>query len=107
MSYTFNDLKHKRVADLRDIAAGLDHEAVKGYTQLNKEHLLEALCKALGIDVHEHRDVKGIDKGAIKAQIRGLKKERDAALEAHDHAQLKLVRRQIHGLKHTIRRHTA
>ena len=94
MSYTFNDLKHKRVADLRDIAAGLDHEAVKGYTQLNKEHLLEALCKALGIDVHEHRDVKGIDKGAIKAQIRGLKKERDAALEAHDHAQLKLVRRQ-------------
>ena len=107
MSYTFNDLKHKRVVDLREIAKGLDHEAVKGYTQLNKDHLLDALCKALGLDVHEHRDVKGIDKGAIKAEIRGLKKERDAALEARDHAKLKLVRRQIHGLKHTIRRHTA
>ena len=106
MSYTFHDLKHKRIADLRNIASELDHEAVKGYTQLNKDHLLEALSKALGIDVHEHRDVTGIDKGAIKAQIRGLKKERDAALEAHDHAQLRLVRRQIHGLKHTIRRHT-
>ena len=107
MSYTFNDLKHKRVADLREIAKGLDHEAVKGYTQLNKDHLLQAVCKALGLDVHEHNDVKGIDKSAIKAEIRGLKKERDAALEARDHAKLKLVRRQIHGLKHTIRRHTA
>ena len=106
MSYTFHDLKHKRIADLRNIASGLDHEAVKGYTQLNKDHLLQALCKALGIDVHEHRDVTGIDKAAIKVQIRGLKKERDTALEAHDHAQLKLVRRRIHGLKHTIRRHT-
>ena len=106
MSYTFHDLKHKRIADLRNIAADLDHEAVKGYTQLNKDHLLEALSKALGIDVHEHHDVTGIDKAAIKVQIRGLKKERDASLEAHDHAQLRLVRRQIHGLKHTIRRHT-
>ena len=106
MSYTFNDLKHKRVADLREIAKGLDHEAVKGYTQLNKDHLLQAVCKALGLDVHEHHDVKGIDKSAIKAEIRGLEKERDAALEARDHAKLKLVRREIHGLKHTIRRHT-
>ena len=70
MSYTFHDLKHKRIADLRNIASGLDHEAVKGYTQLNKDHLLQALCKALGIDVHEHRDVTGIDKAAIKVQIR-------------------------------------
>ena len=106
MSYTFHDLKHKRIADLRNIASELDHEAVKGYTQLNKDHLLEALSKALGIDVHEHHDVTGIDKAAIKVQIRGLKKDRDAALEARDHAQLRLVRRQIHGLKHTIRRHT-
>ena len=106
MSYTFHDLKHKRIGDLRSIASGLDHEAVEGYTQLNKDHLLQALCKALGLDVHEHHDVKGIDKGAIKVQIRGLRKDRDVALEAHDHAKLKLVRRQIHGLKHTIRRHT-
>jgi hypothetical protein len=52
MAHTYDELKHKTVAELREIAAGLDHEAVQGYTQLNKEHLLVALCKALGIDTH-------------------------------------------------------
>jgi len=40
MDYTFDELEHKNVAELREIAAGMDHEAVQGYTQLNKEHLL-------------------------------------------------------------------
>ena len=43
MSYTFNELKHMNVSQLRDIAKGIEHEAVQGYTQLNKEHLLEAI----------------------------------------------------------------
>ena len=30
MEYTFQDLKHKKVAELREIAAGIDNEAVKG-----------------------------------------------------------------------------
>jgi hypothetical protein len=36
----------KTAAELRDIAKALTHEAVQGYTQMNKEHLLPALCKA-------------------------------------------------------------
>ena len=56
MEYTFEQLKHKTVAELRDIAKGNEHEALQGYTQLNKEHLLVALSKALGIK-HEHHDV--------------------------------------------------
>ena len=48
---------------------GHEHEALQGYTQLNKEHLLVALSKALGIQ-HEHHDVVGVDKAAIKARIR-------------------------------------
>jgi hypothetical protein len=36
------------------MAKGIDHEAVKGFTQMNKEHLLPAVCKALGIDMHKH-----------------------------------------------------
>ena len=39
MAYTYDELKHKTVAELRDIAVGIEHEALQGYTQLNKEHL--------------------------------------------------------------------
>lgn len=105
MPHTYEELKHKSVTELRDIAKDLDHEAVKGYTQLNKEHLLPALCRALGIEAHAHHDAVGIDKPALKSRIGALKKERDAALEAHDHDKLKSVRRAIHHLNHQIRAH--
>ena len=106
MAYTFEELKHKTLAELRDIAKGTgDGEVVQGYTQMNKEHLLVALAKALGIQ-HEHHSVVGIDKGSIKARIRELKTQREAALTAHDHAQLKVVRRTIHRLKRRIHKAT-
>jgi DNA topoisomerase VI subunit A len=105
MEYTYEQLKHKTVAELRDIAKGNEHEALQGYTQLNKEHLLVALSKALGIK-HEHHDVVGVDKGSIKARIRDMKKKRDEALSAHDHAQLKVARRTIHRLKRQIHKAT-
>ena len=101
MEYTFEQLKHKTVAELREIAKGIEHEAVQGYTQLNKEHLLVAISNALGIK-HEHHEVVGVDKAAIKSRIKDLKKKRDEAITAHDHAQLKIVRRTIHRLKRQI-----
>jgi len=107
MPYTYEQLKELTVADLREIAKGIEHDAVKGYTQLNKEHLLLALCKALNIEPHVHHrkaPVAGIDKSKTKAQIKDLKKRRDAALGAHDHAQLKAVRRQIHELRRALRK---
>jgi hypothetical protein len=67
MVTTYEELKHKTVAELREIASGLTHEAVRGYSQLNKEHLLPALCTALGIDTREHHQAVGIDKPALKA----------------------------------------
>lgn len=105
MAFTFEELKHKTVAELRDIAKGIEHDAVQGYTQMNKEHLLVALSKALGIQ-HEHHEVVGVDKSGIKARIRELKTQRAAALAAHDHAQLKTVRRTIHRLKRRINKAT-
>ena len=105
MAHTYEELKHKTVADLRDIAKGIEHEAVQGYTQMNKDHLLVALSKALGIQ-HEHHDVVGVDKSGIKARIRELKTQRAAAIAAHDHAQLKVVRRTIHRLKRRIHKAT-
>ena len=104
MEYTFQDLKHKTVAELREIAKGTEHEAVKGYTQLNKEHLLKAICTALNIDMYVHHEVKGIDKSKIKREIRKLKLERDKVLEAHDHKRLKEVRRQIKKYKNKLRK---
>jgi DNA-binding IclR family transcriptional regulator len=107
MAYTYQDLKKKTIQDLREIAKDVQHDAVQGYSQMNKEHLLPALCQALGVDLHEHYTVSGIDKPAIKAKMRELRKRRDAALEAGDHAQLKMLRRQIHGLNRQIRAHVS
>ena len=103
MAHTFEELKHKTMVELREIAKGLEHEAVRGYSQMNKDHLLPALCKALDIEMHAHHEVVGLDKGKVKAQIKALKAERAKALEAHDHAQLKTIRRQIHRCKRQIR----
>ena len=106
MAYTYHELKEKTVAELRDIAKGIEHEAVEGATQMNKDHLLKALCTALGIDMHEHHQVVGIDKAAIKVKIRDLRKKRDEILASQDRSQLHGVLRQIHSLKRTIRRAT-
>ena len=105
--YTYEHLKHNTVAALREIAKGLDHEAVQGYTQLNKEHLIPAICTAIGIDahVHHHEVTGGFDKAAAKAKLRALKAERQAAIDAHDRARLRVIRRQRHNLNHKIRAH--
>src|SRR6266571_2829835 len=107
MAYTYHALKEKTIQELRDIAKDVHHDAVQGFSQMNKEHLLPALAKALGIDTHEHHAVVGIDKPAIKARMRELKKKRDAALEADDSDTLKAVRRHMHSLNRQIRAHVA
>jgi hypothetical protein len=104
MVYTFEDLKQKTVAEMREIAAGIEHEALKGYTQLNKEHLLAALCKALNIDMFVHHQVLGIDKLGIKAEIKQLKKQRAEAIKSKNHDQLIQIRGRIQNLKKTLRK---
>jgi DNA replicative helicase MCM subunit Mcm2 (Cdc46/Mcm family) len=104
MAHTFEELKKMTVAEMREIAAGLEHEALKGYTQLNKEHLLAALCKALNIDMFVHHEVVGIDKAGIKAEIRQLKKQRAEAIKSKNHDQLVQVRGRIQNLKKILRR---
>jgi hypothetical protein len=105
MAYTYEELKGKTVAELREIAKETAHESLQGAMQMNKDHLLPVLCTVLGIDTHAHHQATGIDKTALKAKMRELKKQRDAALESHDHATLKAVRRHIHHLNHQIRTH--
>ena len=106
MSYTYEELKKKNVSDLRDIAKEIEHEAVQGYTQLNKDHLLKAICTALNLDMHVHHEVKGVDKAKIKKEIREAKKKRDEAIAAKDDNGQKKARGRIRHLKKVLRRAT-
>ena len=106
MPHSFEELRGKTVAQLREIAAGIQHEAVQGFTQLNKDHLMAAICKALNIDMHLHHHASGINKSELKAQLKILKVQRDEALSAHDHSRLKTVRRRMHEIKRQIKRAT-
>ncbi len=106
MSHTFEELKKMTVVHLREIASSLDNDTVKGYSQLNKEHLLQALCKALAIDMHRHHEVKGLDKTTVKNRIAAMKTLRDQAIDSHDHPRLHDIRRRIHRLKRKIHQAT-
>ena len=103
--HTYEELHKMTVAELREIAKASDHEAVKGYTQMNKDHLLPAVCKALGVEIqkHPHHEAKGIEKKKIRDTLKELKADRQKAKDAGDHAQLKAIRRRYHNLNHKIR----
>ena len=106
MAYTYDQLHAMTVAQLRDIAAGIEHEAVKGASTMHKDKLLPALCVALNIETHIHHRVLGLDKAKVKLEIRELKRQRSEALAKKDYAALKALRRKIHDLKRTIRKAT-
>jgi hypothetical protein len=111
MAYTYDGLKGMTLAQLRDVARSVESPSLQGYTQMNKEHLLPAICAVLGIDSrhHPHAHVSGgisagFDRGSAKARLRLLKAARDQAITVHDSAQLHSIRREIHALKHRLRR---
>ena len=60
----YHELRAMTIAQLREVAAGV--EGLTGYTQMRKEQLLETVCEHLGIPLHEHHEVVGINKAAIK-----------------------------------------
>jgi len=103
MAHTYEELKKKTVAELREMAKDIQHDAVQGYTQMNKDHLLPALCQALGIDAHEHHAAALKEKAALKAKMRGLKAARAEALSAGDHDRLRAIRREYHQINHSLR----
>ena len=106
MAYTYEELSKMTVVELRGLAEGIQHEAVHGFSTMHKEKLLPAICLALGIEGHVHHVVVGVNKSVLKAEIRKLKKERDAALQDHDHARSQAARHKIHDLKRKLRKAT-
>jgi len=99
MAYTYEELKKKTIAELRDIAKDVQHDAVQGYTQMNKEHLLPALCKAFGIDAHEHHAAALAEKAKLKARMHEIKARRAGASSDA----LRALRREYHALNHQLR----
>jgi rubrerythrin len=106
MTHTYEELHSMTVAELRDVAKEMEDEAIRGYSSMHKEDLLKVLCETLGIEAHVHHEVVGLDKTKVKAEIRELKQQRQVALDAGDHQELKKIRRQIHRLKRKIRKAT-
>ena len=104
MAHTFEELKVMTVAQLRDIAKDVQDEALQGFMTMHKDHLLPALCKALKIEGHAQHVAKLADKAKVKAQIRELKKQRDAAVTAHDAKKLAQLRPLIHALRRKLRK---
>ena len=67
---------------------------------------MDEIAKALGIErPHAHLGEKIIHtKLDLKHKIQALKTEREKLLQAHDHKKLHEVRREMHELKHEIRK---
>lgn len=104
--HTFESLSAMNVSQLREIAEGIEHDELHGFSTMHKEVLVPALCHALEIPDHVVHQVVGINKASIKKKIRSLKTERAAALEAKDGSKVKKLRRQIHSLKRRIHKAT-
>jgi hypothetical protein len=106
MAHTYEELSAMTVSHLREIAQGIDHEAVKGFSTMHKEKLVPAICAALGIDAHAHHHVVGLDKTTVKTKIRALKQQRTEALAAKNQAEYHRILHEIHNLKNKLRRAT-
>ena len=100
----WKDLEKMTVLKLREEA--LKFPEIEGVHGKNKEQLMDELAKALGIEKpHVHFTEKIVHtKSDLKHKILELKSERDKLLQGHDHEKLHDVRREMHKLKHEIRK---
>ena len=98
----YHEIKKMTAVKLREEIATRFPDT-KGVSGMKKDQLVDLLADKLGIEKHVHAEV-AIDKTAIKQKIKALKKERDAALEAHDKDKLHEIKHAIHKQKHILRR---
>ena len=96
------DLEKMTVVKLREEAHKF--EDVKDALGMNKEQLIDLLCKKHGIHRPEKK-VVGIDKAALKARIRALKARRAKALADHDPGKLADIRMRIKRYRRQIKSH--
>ena len=100
----WKDLERMTVLKLREEA--LKFPQIEGVHGKNKEQLMDEIARALSIEKPRLNFTETIvhTKSDLKHKIDLLKAERDKLVQAHDHKKLHDVRRQLHDLKHTIRK---
>lgn len=94
-------LQKKKVDDLREMAKEIP--GIGAVTGMQKPELVAAIAEHKGIAA-PRKVVVGIDKGAIKTEIRALRKERDAALVSKDSETTKKARTEIRKRKRKLRK---
>ncbi len=100
----WKDLEKMTVLKLREEA--LKFPQIEGVHGKNKEELMNELANVLNIEKPQaHFSEKVVHtKADLKHKIQELKIEREKFIAVSDHAKLHEVRREMHHLKHKIRR---
>ena len=100
----WKDLEKMTVLKLREEA--LKYPEIEGVHGKNKEQLMDEIATILGIEKPHMRFTANVvqTKSDLKHKIHDLKIEREKLLSSHDHKKLHEVRRELHELKHTIRK---
>jgi uncharacterized membrane protein YjjP (DUF1212 family) len=100
----WKDLEKMTVLKLREEA--LKYPEIEGVHGKHKEQLMDEIAKVLGIEKpHSHFTETVVHtKFDLKHRIHELKLEREKLVAAHDHKKLHDVRREMHELKHSIRK---
>jgi hypothetical protein len=97
----WHELHKKKVTQLRGMA---QEQGVTGTSGMNKDALVELLAEKLGIERPHLVVTDASAKLELKAKIKALKVEREAARAAGNHDELKRLRRTIHRKKRTLRK---
>ncbi len=102
------DLEKMTAPKLRELAAAT-YPNITGVSGMKKEELVEAIIAEevrLGLRPKEERTQSTATMGAaqLKAAIKGLKGQRQAALGGKDRAALKAVRLRAKGMKRRLRK---
>jgi len=96
--------KKKPAAVQVDVASEPAPEGAEEKAPVTKESTQEKKASAQESTPTDSPAVVNREKSKLKVQIRELKSQRNAALVAHDHVQLKSIRRRIRTLKRKVRR---
>ncbi len=102
------DLEEMTVIKLRELALA-QYPNIKGVSGMKKEALVEAIIAEEVTQGLRPKEDKAAPKAvgalaALKAQIRGLKADREKALGARDRKGLKAARSQMKRIKRKMRR---
>ncbi len=99
----YHDLQKTRVTDLREMIKE-NFPDILGVVGLKKEEMVNMLADKLGIEKPHKHVAAGLGKRAIKAEIRELKVQREAAKKERNTEDILKFRRLIHRNKRKLRR---